>query len=146
MYNNLYSGAYNPQVTKDRIDGQIAQLQQLKEQLMNTQVQPTNLTQNFQIAPTTNSSIRYVDSLEDVKKAFVIDEAPFFSKDMSVLWLKNNKNEIRTYELNELIPKDEKDLKIEMLMAEIASLKEGMKENEQSNANVDEHASDTIKE
>lgn len=41
---------YNPQITKDRIDQQIAQLQQMKEQIVQP-MQPTSLTQNFQLAP-----------------------------------------------------------------------------------------------
>ena len=48
----MYNPYFNSQQTKDRIDNQILQLQQMKEQLSQQPIpQPTNLTQNFQIAP-----------------------------------------------------------------------------------------------
>ena len=54
---------------------------------------------------------------------------------MSVVWIKNNKNDIKTYELNEIVPKDSKDLQIEYLQAQIEELK-GMIKNEQPIKNV----------
>ena len=92
-------------------------------------VQPTNLTQNFQIAPTNREVIRYANSIEEVQRDLVIGDTPYFSKDMSVVWIKNTKGEIKTYELTEIIPKDDKDIKIEFLEAQIKELKEGMKAN-----------------
>jgi hypothetical protein len=77
-----------------------------------------------------------------VQKELISGETPFFSKDMSVLWVKNTKNEIRTYELTEIIPKDNKDLQIEYLQAQIEELKKGMKQNE-SNANIVEPITST---
>lgn len=133
MFNNPY---YNPQASIDRINNQIAELEKMKQQLP-PMPQPTNLTQNFQIAPTNNSNMKYSNSLEEVQKEMVIGETAFFSKDMTVLWVKNGQGEIKTYELNEIIQKDEKDLKIDFLMAQIEELKKGMSNNER-NANVDE--------
>lgn len=49
---------------------------------------------------------------------------------MSVVWVKDTRGEIKTYELAEIIPKDERDLKIEYLEAQIEELKKGLKENE----------------
>jgi hypothetical protein len=72
----------------------------------------------------------------------VYADTPFFSKDMSVVWIKNNKNEIRTYELNEIVPKDAKDMQIEYLQAQIEELKKGMKLNE-SKSNVNESVANT---
>lgn len=120
MFNNPY---YNSQASVDRINNQIAELEKMRNQLQ--QVQPTNLTQNFQIAPS-NASIRYADSLEKVEKEFVIADTPFFSKDWSVLWLKNASGEIKTYELREIVKKDEKDLQIEFLQAQIEQLKNNL--------------------
>ena len=74
--------------------------------------QATNLTQNFQLAPTNREVIKYASSMEEVQKDMVIGDTPYFSKDMSVVWVKNTKGEIKTYELNEIVPKDEKDLQI----------------------------------
>lgn len=126
MYNNPY---YNPQITKERIDNQIAQLQQMKDQLpQNTQ---PAINQTFQLAPN-NNTIKYVDSIDEVQKEFVVNDTPFFSKDMSILWLKNTKGEIKIYSLNEIIQKDEKDIIIENLQMQINEMK-GMINNAKSN-------------
>lgn len=143
MYNNPYINNYNPQANLDRINNQIAELEKMKQQLQQPITPaPTNLTQNFQIAPTNREVIRYASSMEEVQRDMVIGDTPYFSKDMSVVWIKNTKGEIKTYELNELIEKDEKDIKIDFLMAQIEDLKKGMKNNEQSNTNVDEPIKD----
>lgn len=138
MFNNPYiTSAYNPQSSLDRINDQINQLETMKKQIQQQPIpQPTNLTQNFQLAPTTNKEvIRYANSLEEVQRDVVIGETPYFSKDMSVVWIKNVQNQVKTYELNEIVPKDEKDLQIELLQEQIKELK-GMFENEQYDTNV----------
>ena len=136
MYgNNLYSNIYNPQASIDRINNQIAELEKMKQQIPQQPIpQPTNLTQNFQLAPTNREVIKYANSMEEVQKDMVIGDTPYFSKDMSVVWIKNTKGDIKTYELNEIVPKDEKDLQIEYLITQIAELKKGMKKYE-SDAN-----------
>lgn len=121
---------YNPQMNIDRIDKQIADLERIKNQLQ--QPTPTNLTQNFQISPS-RDFMRYANSIDDVQKEIVYGVTPFFSKDMSVLWVKNAPNSIKTYELKEIINKDEKDVKIEFLMAKISELEKGMSESAKSN-------------
>ena len=136
MYNNPY---YNPQSSIDRINNQIAELEKMRSQ-MQQPIQPTNLTQNFQLAPNNRDVIKYASSMEEVQKDMVIGDTPYFSKDMSVVWIKNTKGDIKTYELTEIIPKDDKDIKIEMLMTQIAELKEVIK-NEHS-TNVDEPVED----
>jgi len=135
MYNNPY---YSPQISIDRINNQIAELEKMKQQIPPMpQPQPTNLTQNFQLAPN-NNAIRYASSLEEVQKDMVIGDTPYFSKDMSVLWVKNTKGEIKSYELKEIVQKDEKDLKIDFLMAQIDELKKGIKYAEPTDDNVSE--------
>lgn len=139
MYgNNPYMMGYNPQATVDKINAQINELEKLKSQMSqnNQPQQPTNLTQNFQLAPQNHDVIKYASSMEEVQRGMVIGDTPYFSKDMSVVWIKNTKGEIKTYELNEIIPKDEKDLQIELLKTQIKELK-GMIANEGSNANDD---------
>ena len=139
MYNNPYlPNYYNQQASLERINEQITQLENLKKQMQQPQPQqPTNLTQNFQLAPTTRDVIRYASSMEEVQRDMVIGDTPYFSKDMSVVWIKNIKGEIKTYELNEILPKDDKDIKIEYLQAQIEELKKGINKHE-SNANVNE--------
>jgi len=145
MYNNPYMiNAYNPQASIDRINMQMAELERMKEQLQKPVQQPTNLTQNFQIAPTNREAIRYAESMDEVKRDMVIGDTPYFSKDMSVVWVKNTKGDIKTYELTEIIPRDDKDIKIEYLEAQLKELKKEMKEYE-SDDNVDESITNTIK-
>lgn len=137
MYNNPYFSPYAQQMNVDKLNEQINNLERLKVQMQQPVQQPTNLTQNFQLAPTNRDVIRYANSLEEVQRDMVLGDTPYFSKDMSVVWIKNTKNEIKIYELNEIIPKDEKDLKIEYLEAQIRELKEGIDKNE-FNAVIDE--------
>lgn len=146
MYNNPYINPYNQQANIDRLNEQINTLERMKAQMQQPTPQPTNLTQNFQLAPTSRDVIRYANSLEEVQRDMVIGETPYFSKDMSVVWIKNTKGEIKSYELNEIIPKDSKDLEIEYLKGQIEELKEKI-EYEQSNSNIitEQDATDTTK-
>lgn len=132
---------YFNQPTIDRINAQINELEKMRNQMQQPIQPPTNLTQNFQIAPTNRDVIKYATSMEEVQRDMVIGETPYFSKDMTVVWVKNTKGEIKTYELTEIIPKDDKDIKIELLMAQIEELKKGMMKNE-SNTNVVESIKD----
>lgn len=114
-------GMYN-QVSLDRINNQIAELEKMRAQLNQPVNPPTNLTQNFQLAPQ-RDVIKYANSMDEVQRDLVLGDTPYFAKDMSVVWVKNTKGDIKTYELTEIIPKDEKDLKIEYLQAQIEELK-----------------------
>lgn len=125
MFNNPYMTNLN---LNDRIDSEIERLKQMKAQVQ----QPAPITQNFQLAPT--SGIKYANTLDEVKKEMVYVDTPFFSKDFSIMWLKNAKGEVKNYELKEIVEKDEKDLKIEFLQAQINDLKKGIEKNEQSNS------------
>lgn len=126
---------YNQQPTLDRINAQINELEKMKNQMQQPIQAPTSLTQNFQLTPTNREVIRYADSIEEVQRDMVVGDTPYFSKDLSIVWIKNPKNEIKTYELTEIIPKDEKDIQIELLQAQINELK-GMINSEQSNTDV----------
>lgn len=132
FYNtNPYYQAPTRQDNLNMIDEQISRLNQMKSQL--TQQQPTqqhqpSINQTFQLAPTSQNTMRYVNTMDDVAKEMVFGDTPFFSKDMSVMWLKNAKNEIKTYELNEIVPKDEKDLMIENLKIQLDEMNKVIKE------------------
>jgi len=135
MYNPYTNNMYNPQASIDRINNQIAELEKLKSQIP----QPNNppaINQTFQLAPNNQNVIKYANSMEEVQKNIVIGDTPYFSNDMSVVWIKDTKGEIKTYELKEIVPKDEKDIQIEYLQAQLKELK-GMINNE-SNTNIDE--------
>ena len=139
MYNNPYmSNIYNPQMTIDRLNEEINKLERMKTQMQQPVQQPTNLTQNFQLAPTNRDVIKYANSLEEVQRDMVIGDTPYFSKDLSVVWIKNTKGEIKTYELSEIIPKDEKDLQIELLQSQVNKLTKEVNKYEQFDTNVSE--------
>lgn len=146
MYNNAYMQNYpinyGQQSLNDRIDNQIAQLNQMKEQLKSQQ---PAINQTFQLAPSHQNGVRYANTIDDVNKETVYSDTPFFSKDMSVLWIKNTKGDIKTYELIEIVAKDEKDLQIELLQTQINELRKEMSNNEwfNSNASTKQNATDT---
>ena len=129
MYNTIYS----PQASIDRINSQIAELEKMKGQI--PPVPP--ITQNFQFS---GNTIRYAESIEEVEKSFIVGDTPFFSKDLSVVWIKTI-NGIKSYELKEIIKKDEKDLLIESLQMQI----EEMKGKQYAKSN-DEYVDESIKD
>lgn len=126
MYN-----AYNPQINIDKINNQIQELQKMKEQLQ----QPIPITQNFQLAPQ-KEVIRYANSIDEVQRDMVIGDTPYFSKDMSVVWIKNTKGDIKTYELTEIIPQDDKDIQIKFLQSQIEELRKEFKDAKSNSTNA----------
>jgi len=123
MFNNPYN-LYNPQMNIDRINNQINELEQMKHKLQQNTMQPS-INQTFQLAPNNYGKINYVSTIEDVNKEQVSEETAFFSKDLSVLWIKSPSGNIRIFELKETKLKDEKDLLIDALMLQIEELKKG---------------------
>lgn len=148
-YQNWYgnNGQYymqNLQDMRDRIDNQMKQYQQNQMQMQQPQM-PTNLTQNFQLAPQTNANeleSKYVENIQDVKNTFVIKTGIFVNKDFSNLWVKDASGNIRTFKTEELIEMDERDKEIYMLRKQIEEMK-GMIANEPDNSNVDEQIANT---
>ena len=116
MYNNPYMYNYQPnynqQSINDRIDNQIAQLQQMKEQMKSQQ--PTSINQTFQLAPTNNGKMKYVGTIDDVNKEHVTEETPL---------------------------KDSKDMLIDALMLQIEDLKKEVNNAKSNNTNDDEPTS-----
>ena len=126
MYPNYNNQFYmqDLQGMRDRIDRQLQQMQQI------SQPQQTPITQNFQLAPTqNNSSIKYAESLDDVKKELVLGDTLFINKSFTTMWLKNARGETKTYEVKEIVVLDEKDAQIENLKAQIEELKKEMISN-----------------
>ena len=59
---------------KERIDKQMQQMQQFNQNQMQQQPTPTNLTQNFQLAPNpTNNELesKYANNVDEVRNTFV---------------------------------------------------------------------------
>ena len=132
MYQNYYN-----QANLDRINNQIAELEKIKAQIN----QPAPITQNFQLAPA--SGVKYANSLDEVQREQVIGDTPFFSKDMSVVWVKNSRGGVKTYELNEIVPKDEKDIQIELLQNQIKELRREIHESNDTNVIKSKDTTDT---
>lgn len=137
----MFNNPYMQQQNLDRINDQIKQLENIRNQ-MQQPMQPTNLTQNFQLAPN-KETMRFASSIEDVQKETIYTATPFFSRDMSILWIKNESGDIKSYELKEIIKKDEKDLQIEFLKAQIEDLKKGMITNAKSD---DEYVDESVED
>lgn len=158
QYPRPFSNVISQQSMYEQIDNEINNLQQMKERMKNNQlqqpIQPTNLTQNFQIAPQSNNGIKVVNGVEDVQKELAITDTPFVNNNYTTLWIKNAKGEIRTFELNEIKPKDEKDLIIEDLKSQIYQLNSHIKEmntyeqqhNETSNEYESKQLDESIKD
>lgn len=128
---------------RDKIDKQMQQMQQLNQNQMQPQQVPTNLTQNFQLAPNTSNNeleSKYANNIDEVKNTFVMKTGVFVNKDFSTLWIKNTNGDIRIFQLNEIIEQDPKDIEIQNLRNEIERMK-GMilndKQSDNSNANVE---------
>ena len=137
MFGNPYN-VYNPQITIDKINEQMNELNRIKQQLQ--QPQQPSINQTFQLSPTSSNNIKYVNNIDDVNKELVFNDTPFFTKDLSQMWLKNSKGEIRFFELNEVIKKDDKDLLITSLQMQIEDLRKEMRNNAKSN---DEYVAST---
>ena len=124
---------------KDKIDRQMQQIQQFNQNQMQPQQAPTNLTQNFQLAPNpTNNELesKYANNIDEVKNTFVMKTGVFINKDFNTLWIKTTNGNIRTFQLNEIIEQDPKDLEIQNLRNEIERMK-GMINYESDNSDVD---------
>ena len=133
--NNSQYYMQNLQDMRDRIDNQIRNYQQSQNQ------QPIQqpITQNFQLAPQTNSNeleCKYVESIDGVKNTFVMKTGVFITKDFSTLWIKDVSGNIKTFKTEEIIEMDERDKEIYMLKKQIEEMK-GMIKNEPIVTDVD---------
>lgn len=125
---------------KERIDKQMQQMQQFNQnQIQNQQPTPTNLTQNFQLAPNpTNNELesKYANNIDEVRNTFVMKTGVFLNKELNTLWIKNTNGDIRTFELNELVEIDPKDREITMLKQELEKMKEMISNESNGNSTV----------
>ena len=132
---------------REKIDRQMQQMQQLNQNQMQQQPTPTNLTQNFQLAPNPNNNeleSKYVNNIDEIKGIFVMKTGVFLNKELNTLWIKNTNGDIRTFELNEIIPQDPKDVEINNLKKELQRMKE-MIANESNVNNSDNDESNESK-
>ena len=112
---------------REKIDRQMQQMQQLNQNQMQQQPTPTNLTQNFQLAPNpTNNELesKYANNIDEVRNTFVMKTGVFVNKDFTSMWVKTTDGNIKTYELNEVIQQDPKDVEINNLKQELQRMRE----------------------
>ena len=106
---------------------QMAQQQSQAQQQQPMPSQPTNLTQNFQLAPQTNSNTelesRYAQNIDEVKNTFVMKTGVFVTKDYSTMWIKDVSGNITTFKTEEVKELDEKDIEIQNLKNELNNMK-----------------------
>ena len=128
-YNSMIRQNYEQNLRNiiDQANGQLQQLQQSQNQIP---MQQSPITQNFQIAPQSNNpnelQSAYANNIDEVKNIFMTKNGIFVDKDLTVAWFKNTEGNIRTFNLNEIIQKDEKDIQIDDLK----------KENEEKNYEI----------
>lgn len=154
MFNNPYmQGNYNPQQQFNNIDQNYLKMldkeeeniKNMRSNYMNRYQQPTSFNQTIQLAPQ-NNGIKIVNSIDDVQKELAIVDTPFINPDYSTLWIKNAKGEIRTFDIQEIKPKDEKDLIIENLQTKIKELEGRMIYEQQHNETSNEYESKQLDE
>lgn len=134
---------YNPQL--NMIDRQILEernkINELEKQRIQAQYsQPTILNQTIQTGPT-SGGIRYAESIDDVNREMIFMDTLFVNKDFTNMWYKTPQGRVRPFLLEEIIPKDEKDLRIETLEKQIKELLE--KRDEDANKYSGDNAATT---
>lgn len=141
---NYYNGGmYMPSV--DRINKQIEDLQNLKNQMQNPMQMQNSATpainQTFQLANTNNMNDfdgKYANNIDEVKNTLALKNMLFVNKEMNILWLKDVTGNIKSYTLTEIVELDEKDKKIIELEKQIEIMKGMILNAKSDNVNVDE--------
>lgn len=115
------------------IDRQILEernkINELEKQRIQAQyAQPTILNQTIQTGPG-NSGIRYAESVDDVNREMIFVDTLFVNKEFTNMWYKTPQGKVRPFLLEEIVPKDEKDLRIESLEKQVKELLEMRNEN-----------------
>lgn len=112
---------------REKIDRQMQQMQQLNQNQMQQQPQIPQVNQTFQLAPNpTNNELesKYANNIDEVRNTFVMKTGVFVNKDFTSMWVKTTDGNIKTYELNEVIQQDPKDVEINNLKLELQKMRE----------------------
>lgn len=127
---------------REKIDRQMQQVQQMNQNQMQQQPQIPQVNQTFQLAPNpTNNELesKYVNNIDEVKGIFVMKTGVFLNKELNTLWIKNTNGDIRTFELNEIIPQDPKDIEINNLKKELQRMREMINYGNESDVDNTDH-------
>lgn len=142
MNNYPYGSQFYTQQYERDLQNIMRDAQNRLNQLHNqSQPQQVPITQNFQLSPAQAGGIRYVNDDEEVKNQTVFMDTLFINRDYTKLWLKNARGETKTYELIEIVEKDEKDVKIDKLMQKIDMLEKELND-ERTNSDISEPVED----
>ncbi len=127
---------------REKIDNQMRQMQQLNQNQMQQQPQIPQVNQTFQLAPNpTNNELesKYANNIDEVRNTFVMKTGVFVNKDFTSMWVKTTDGNIKTYELNEVIQQDPKDVEINNLKLELQRMREMISnESNVNNSDYDE--------
>lgn len=139
---------FNPQL--NMIDRQILEernkINELEKQRIQAQYsQPTILNQTIQTSPGA-SGIRYAESIDDVNREMIFTDTLFVNKDFTNLWYKTPQGVVRPFLLEEIIPKDEKDLRIESLEKQVRELLEERREDANKHTRDNEATTSSVSE
>ena len=127
-YPNYYANAnanniQEMQNLRERLDKQIAQMQNPQPFIP----QPPQIQQTFQLnnpqQNLTDFDAKYVEGIDEVKGTLALRNTLFLTKDMSTMWIKDVSGNVKTYSLNEVVEKDEKDAKIDELTRQIEDMR-----------------------
>lgn len=137
---------YNPQIMnfdKQILEerNKIAELERQKMQALYTP--PTILNQTIQAGPQSNG-IKYAENIDEVNREMVFADTLFINKGFTNLWFKNPRGEVKTYLLEEFIPKDEKDIKIENLEKQLNDLKKEITNNASKYSSFNQSNNSTV--
>lgn len=116
MYNQ-YNPYSNPM---ERIDNQIKELQNLKKSYQNMPQQPMNVFNVNATTPQIDFEARILNENEKPSEIIVTRKTAFIDLKNGVLSIKEINGDIKEYKI--ILPKDEKDLKIEELERRINEL------------------------
>lgn len=137
--NQLYmQNMQDLQNMKEKIDRQMQQMQQLNQNQMQQQPQIPQVNQTFQLAPNpTNNELesKYANNIDEVRNTFVMKTGVFVNKDFTSMWVKTTDGNIKTYELNEVIQQDPKDIEINNLKKELQKMREMINYDNKSDVN-----------
>lgn len=116
MYNpyNPYTYGVNPM---DRIDNQIRELENLKKGYQNMPQQPTQNIFNVGNSPQTDFEAVILNENQNPNEILVKHKTMFFEPKKGKLSIKEINGDITSYDV--IMPKDEKDIKIEELERKI---------------------------
>ena len=139
-YNPQMIASFDKQIQEER--QKIADLERQKLQVQ--YAQPTILNQTIQ-AGMQPSGIKYAESIDEINREVVYMDTLFVNKAFTNLWFKNPRGEVKTYLLEEFIPKDEKDIKIESLEDQLNQLKKEIEINASKYASTNQSNNTTAK-